>query len=425
MLILQHKSFSDRITDVFFVVLPLSFFLPIKFYNLIIVCFILFIPILRLKPNLKNRTELWILSAPFTIFLYGFILDISDGYVLRAWSEIEHYLSFILFPCFMIFYGVTTDRARLSKISFFTCCVLAALICFAVAFNKNMTDHDRIVSNWNFQETMDFYEQNPIGLINWGFFLYTELSSPIDFHPVYLGIFYVIAIVFGYSILHRTLPIWSKILIVSGTLLLVGQVFLLSGKMPVVILFLIMAGHGIYLLIRKKGRTKYWFITMLFLLIIAMPLLFPASIYRINSGMKSIFAKNLPENDEYGNTHRMYLWKTTLKLIQEKPLSGYGLYGSRLELENEYTGKYFNSHNQYLMILLVSGVVGLLIFITCHFWFLLSAIRARDYIFLTFLLTVLLILMTENFITRHKGIVFYAFFNSLFLINTYQNSDRK
>ena len=69
------------------------------------------------------------------------------------------------------------------------------------------------------------------------------------------------------------------------------------------------------------------------------------------------------------------------------------------------------------MFLLIGGLLGGLLFLAGQLVLLLRSIRAADYIYAVFLLTILLSLLTENLISRHTGVVLYAFFNALFYLH--------
>ena len=84
----------------------------------------------------------------------------------------------------------------------------------------------------------------------------------------------------------------------------------------------------------------------------------------------------------------------------------------------------FNSHNQYLQTWLGLGLVGLLIFLLNLFAPLYLAFREKNLLYIIFLILIISFFFTESVLCRQHGVVFYAFFNSLFAFHTFnQNSD--
>ncbi len=127
----------------------------------------------------------------------------------------------------------------------------------------------------------------------------------------------------------------------------------------------------------------------------------------------------------YSSLERLELWKTAVRLIRKHPLIGVGTGDLKMSFKNELTLMHsplqnakeglFSSHNQFLNILVLFGVVGL-------GWFLLAiiypAIRTngfRDYFFLIFLILSLVSMLTDDTLKSQDGVTFFAFFYSFFL----------
>ncbi|MCX8491977.1 MAG: O-antigen ligase family protein, partial [Cyclobacteriaceae bacterium] len=86
----------------------------------------------------------------------------------------------------------------------------------------------------------------------------------------------------------------------------------------------------------------------------------------------------------------------------------------RYFLKYSYMEK-FNAHNEYVQTLLGLGFVGLIILLfTLAFPFYL-AYKKQEIIYILFIALFAYCCITESMLHVQKGIVFYAFFNSLFL----------
>lgn len=80
------------------------------------------------------------------------------------------------------------------------------------------------------------------------------------------------------------------------------------------------------------------------------------------------------------------------------------------------------SHNQYLLVMISIGIFG---FIWFMFALLYPGIKTRafsDYRYLAFLLIILISMLTEDTIETQTGVTFFAFFNSIFLLNSEDKS---
>lgn len=431
MLIEYFKERKDKLFDIFYILTPLTFFCPNRIFNFVIVFFsaAVLASILSESKSIgkKQWSDLCIIAVPFIIALYGFVLDVIHGDLKKGSTVLETYLTLAIFPLLIFFTGPTAKRKYLSKLSFFIGSIAVALLCMAFAFWKNYIDHDRMIHNWNFVETIKFYEDHPIGLINWGYFLYMEFASSIKFHPTYLSVYFITAIIFGVSLLGRSRL--SNAPIVAGILLLITEVFLLSSKMSLIILFIVMLIITGYAVFNSSKRIQRVILISFFATIVLVLILFPASLYRIQTIIKDLNTSNTEQQDlSSTNLHRITLWKNAVQLFQKKPLTGYGLLGTKKAMDSSnarYTTTHFNTHNQYLMFLLIGGVLGGLLFLVSQLVLLLRSIRASNYIYTVFLITILLSLLTENLISRHAGGVLYAFFNALFYLHLCNTQDEK
>ncbi|MDY7396188.1 O-antigen ligase family protein [Aureibaculum sp. 2210JD6-5] len=113
----------------------------------------------------------------------------------------------------------------------------------------------------------------------------------------------------------------------------------------------------------------------------------------------------------------------SFKLIKKSWLTGYGIgdvdeqlqkcYNNELD-SNVYTMFNYNSHNQYLHLLLTAGVLGLLLFLISFTLSIYISFKDANLLYILFSFFILFSLFTENVLSRHDGILFYSFFNAIF-----------
>ncbi len=138
------------------------------------------------------------------------------------------------------------------------------------------------------------------------------------------------------------------------------------------------------------------------------------------------------EIDEYArggdpNGHsimqRLESWKAAVGVISSNIFFGvgtgdlpetvheqYAIMNSKLDKDH-----YLRAHNQYLAIAVAFGITGLIYFSIAVFYPVLFAGRRLNYLYLTFFLTLLFSMLTEDTLETQPGATFYAFFNALLL----------
>ena len=133
-------------------------------------------------------------------------------------------------------------------------------------------------------------------------------------------------------------------------------------------------------------------------------------------------------NSKTYSDSRLSRWKVAVDLIMEKPILGYGINKEINTLKKGYKEaglKYaykeeYNSHNQFLGYFIEGGLlsfVGMLLFFGYSLF--LGLIRKNNTtVFLIVL--ILFVCVAENYLIRNAGILFVAFFTSLFLIDNRQ-----
>ena len=128
---------------------------------------------------------------------------------------------------------------------------------------------------------------------------------------------------------------------------------------------------------------------------------------------------------ETNDATRAERWKCAVELIREKPLTGYGTGEEKFKLSEMYT-KYklsnslannFDAHNQYLGFMIKSGLFGLFAYLLLLIYSLYVSLKKRNYIHICLLLILATTSLTENTLDSNKGIVFFAFFNSLLVFS--------
>ena len=119
---------------------------------------------------------------------------------------------------------------------------------------------------------------------------------------------------------------------------------------------------------------------------------------------------------------RILIWDISLDLIKEKPFFGYGSGDSKLALTKQYKNhnlgflldKQFNAHNQYLQSTLDGGLIAGVILLLMLFVPLVLCFKKKQNLYAIFIGILALNFFSEAMLETQSGVIFYAFFNTLF-----------
>ena len=124
-----------------------------------------------------------------------------------------------------------------------------------------------------------------------------------------------------------------------------------------------------------------------------------------------------------GTAFRVYQFRMFLELFHEEPVfwTGYGLNASKeklLEKEKKYNlhegyGTY-NFHNQYIQNFAELGVFGFVLLMIMLVLNVRNAFKSKDFIHFAFAILMISLFLTESFLWRQRGVVFFTIMYCLF-----------
>jgi O-antigen ligase len=349
----------------------------------------------------KNLTRNYIWVLPVVFFLIMLISLTWDPNGVRGMNAIEKRLSFLLLP--IILASLPPLKAQIIKTALFTFVFSVLVVCSLCL----------IRSFFDYRQTGDYRV-----------FFYQYLSSQMHLNAIYLSLYCIFSlfILFQYYFVKvdpakRMRPIVAVFLCLFFT----AFVLLLSSKTLIFILFLLSASSILYISYLKKMLLKGIVLIILFTTVTGAVLWqLPYVRWRV----QSTFIKKYEgqEDDQNGIAVRQKLWLTAIRLIKERPISGYGVkYGNEKLVEKykeqNFTIAYenqYNSHNTYLQVLVNVGLLGLLPILLLLYISFVTALRQRNYLLFMFLVLVTFLGFTEAVLDGQKGIVFIVLF--LFLL---------
>ena len=144
-----------------------------------------------------------------------------------------------------------------------------------------------------------------------------------------------------------------------------------------------------------------------------------------NVTIKEAWTKEKFQPNDYfpGTALRVYQARIFKEMLQEDKsfFTGYGLNATHDKIEqkriehNLYPdyGKY-NFHNQYIQIFAELGVLGFVVLLLLLWINLKNAIKTKHFVHFSFAVLMISLFLTESFLSRQRGIVFFTLLYCLF-----------
>lgn len=406
-----------------------------KFYELLLIWVVITLPfsiklnsyaivLLFLRWLIEgNWKQKWVLikSNNYAILLIGFfgyhaIGVLYSNNVHDGLFDLEKKISFLALPILLTTHRINQALINRVLYSFIGSCFFASLICLLNALYQAYSG--------------DF-----------SFLFYHKLGSPLSFHAVYFSLYIGVSIFFIFFTLKENWFVWRseiRFYLISLILYFLGFLILLSSKMLITVVFVLLAFSIARLLFISTG-VKAGVIALLFSIVF-----FVVGIMAVPS-VKERFGEILTESsqqvnplflDDYRNYHftggtiRLAIWKICIEIVNRENawLWGVGTGDTQDLLTAAYVEKHvypgdgvhegfmhYNAHNQFLQFILALGLVGLMWFIVIFLFLFYDVVVRKDAVFLALLLIFFAFCLTESTLCAQKGIVFFAYFSSLFM----------
>lgn len=252
----------------------------------------------------------------------------------------------------------------------------------------------------------------------YAFTLRTTIEEITGLHPTYYSMYIVtsILIVF-YRINKKYDTFWQKALLLLSTILSAILLFMLASRMAILVFILCV----LYFIWNVIPSLKIKLIGTTSILIIALTVF--STIPSLKSRTGELF-----ENKENSTNIRSVIWGCSVETAKNNWILGTGIENAQKELNACYEGKnkiinegniVYNSHNEYLNILLSKGIISFILFITLLTVLFLFA--KKNYLFTSIMLLIAISCLTENILERQIGILFFTLFACIITYNRLEN----
>ena len=359
----------------------------------------------RYKYLSKGKVKLLLfLISPYILYLIEFIFS-KDSKIMLSYLETGVFI--LIFPLFSMFYIDSFSNKLLSFIKL-TYVISISLLNVYILFYLYSIGFSKLF------EQDSFY--NPV-FRN----IYSNISGV---HLPYLGLIYMLGVIIQLIKIidsFRYLKTSFVFLISINIILLVVSTFLFSARMALMASSIVLV--YIFFNLLKTQRQKVTSVFVMFLVFILFSQASPIKrrLLEISSTKLEMPDKSYTGNHKAVN-FRYVIYSSSFKIIKENLFFGLGLGKVQKELNkyyekidykgyDDFTTKKYNTHNQYLEYFIAYGLMGLIYFILYVF---LGFKFNNDLLYRSFVILIGLAFLTENFLTRQAGVLFFVSFNTIF-----------
>jgi hypothetical protein len=256
-------------------------------------------------------------------------------------------------------------------------------------------------------------------------FFWKQFTNILNFNPLYFSVFMCIALTWCFVQLEEVVQHkaqQSKIALSIQIILIEVSILFSSSKIGLAISAIIMLYYGSRIL-RYSATTSY--IILLALVGSVLWVILNGSVLeRFVRASNFHYSLSAPTSSFNELTNRLALIECSWLVAKDHLLVGVGIGDAQDELDRvfrsvDYKFGYMdrqNPHNEYLSQLISTGMLGLIIFLICYFYYIRKSLMRGNPYGVAFLVIFAIACMVESMLARHKGIVFFGLFNSLFFV---------
>ncbi|MGC4022306.1 MAG: O-antigen ligase family protein [Cyclobacteriaceae bacterium] len=356
------------------------------------------------------------------LFLYYLVLLVGAFYTRdfnNALFTFDKKISFVVLPLLAIT-GLPLDQKIIStlKRSFAYSCATVIAFCIGITaihfISGGGAENFDVVSNNNYNTL------HPSATTAWMHFSYIQLSHWAGIHPGYFSMYlaFSIVILFTENVDSR----FSKTLNLFLATAMAVFIALLSSRMAILAFCI----STIFLVVVKIKERRTNIIVAIVLVLVVMGFLLtinPISKFRLfEEPITTNYQADSSVMQWNSVSYRLLEWQGAWSVIKDNILFGVGTGGGTLALMDFYShfnsstvGIESNAHNQFLQTWMELGIIGLFVFISCLFGPLILAQSYSNTQYVCFLIIFIMMCLTESVVERQKGVVFFTFFQTLFL----------
>ena len=191
-------------------------------------------------------------------------------------------------------------------------------------------------------------------------------------------------------------------------------IFLSSSRVVIITSAMLLMAYIIIKIFKRK--LFYWLLPGLVIVI-------GVSIIAIAKNPRFVGFSNSTDLEMFHHA-RLEAWRSAWNVFNHAPIFGVGIGDSEGQLFDEYLTrdyhegylKQYNEHNQFLQIANSCGLFGLVVFLLALGNGLKAALAKRDFILFSFIVSIVLVCVVENFLMRRAGILYFSLFYCILMM---------
>ncbi len=393
--------------------------------------FLWLISLILITLPLKHITNSILIIITFIYIIIGFISNIQ-GITLKINKVSFAFVSIYLLSVISLLWTIDINDSLLGLSQKLSYLILPAIFALGPQLNSNSVN--TIYKYFSYAITVYALYCFMIGFYHFftngnnDYLFYHKLSEPLNsINAIYMSSFTAFSLLFFFF-----KNIIQKIDYICLFILSVFLVLLSSKIIIGTILGIIVVSAFFFKTEKKPSKTiKYLFLVILLLATI---FLSKNILNRFDNEIKKSHLNEVLTKSEFGQTYywtgsglRLFQIRIFSELFKEDGflLTGYGIDASQKKLKqkymeyNLYPGFYHhNFHNQYIQIFAELGIFGLLVLLSIFIYCFKKAYKNNNIFFLLFITLIAILCLTETFLWRQRGMVFFITVTLLFLEKT-------
>ena len=419
---------KDNISFIFLLLLFVTIPLSLGLNNVSLILFLGSIFLLLKKRNFIFSKELFLPILLYVLMILSYFWSIDTPLTIKAMPK---EIALLLIPLAFMVLQPITEKYKDKILKYYSYSIVLFVVYFLIR---------AIIRFFILKDTSVFFYHgeydNDIGLVS------KELNA------IHVSVFVAIAFFYFYTSLQKFI-IYKVI-----SVLLFCFIVLLSSKNILLVFILLVFIH--FFFFSKSANKMRLRNVFIFLIIIGFVFSFGKIKERFqlefqtnsDKSLSSNVIKGLPKgvhnvsiteawsnekftpNDFFpGTAFRVYQARLFFEFLEEENIfwKGFGLNSSYKKLEEKavyyniflgtdkiegYQKK--NFHNQYIQVFAELGVFGFLILVLILYINLKKAIKHKDFMHIAFAVLMISLFLTESFLWRQRGVVFFTLFYCLF-----------
>lgn len=400
------KAFNLK-KNAFYILVLISMFplLPKAAESILMILFFLVSLIVFFKnKNYCNKVTLIQVLTLSSLFIIYLISSLYSKNLLEAFNFILRVAPIFLFALTLGFLNpILTKKKKKFLLNIYVFSVFLALLIVHIYLSFNVS---REITSWEYRNAFEEYTKvHGTYFSLWtGFAVLIMLNKicNLKFNKINFRIILPYALVLFYCIY------WQ---------------FIIAARLPLFVTLLLS-----FALILKQFQKRI----AILIFFTAITLALVIGVVNLNSIKNKIDFK-IPQG-KYELKHdvmtsediRTGIYFCSYKIIKQSILYGIGIGDVNDKLDKCYESEidsdvyqifHYNSHNQYVQVILASGLLGLLFFLYNLFILLKLSIKKNDNLFFALNMFLIICFFTENILSRHDGVIFYSFFTTIFYFN--------